>query len=68
MYVDCLLRSIKEQSGVDYKDMLFFDDELRNIRDVSQLGVTCIHVSDDCGLDVAALRQGLQAFSTKRNT
>ena len=64
--ISSTIHSIKEQSGVDYQDMLFFDDELRNIRDITQLGVTCVHVNDDCGLDVATLRQGLQAFSTKR--
>jgi magnesium-dependent phosphatase 1 len=30
--------SIKKSSGIDYSDMLFFDDEYRNIRDISKLG------------------------------
>ena len=30
--------SIKKSSGVDYSDMLFFDDEYRNIRDITKLG------------------------------
>jgi magnesium-dependent phosphatase 1 len=29
-----------EATGIAYKDMLFFDDEERNVRDISQLGVT----------------------------
>ncbi|XP_076169849.1 magnesium-dependent phosphatase 1 isoform X2 [Ptiloglossa arizonensis] len=37
---------IQKASGANYKDMLFFDDEHRNIVDVSQLGVTCIHVQN----------------------
>lgn len=61
-------KNIQEQSGIDYHDMLFFDDELRNIRDISQLGVTCIHVNDDCGLDMATLKQGLEVFSKRRTT
>ena len=32
------LCSIRRNSGVDYKDMLFFDDEPRNIRDISTIG------------------------------
>ena len=30
--------SIKKSSGIDYSDMLFFDDEYRNIKDISKLG------------------------------
>lgn len=33
--------SIKKSSGIDYPDMLFFDDEYRNIRDISKLGKSC---------------------------
>ena len=33
-----LYSSIKKSSGIDYSDMLFFDDEYRNIRDISKLG------------------------------
>ena len=29
---------IKTASGVEYKDMLFFDDEYGNIEDISTLG------------------------------
>jgi hypothetical protein len=27
-----------EASGLAYKDMLFFDDEMRNIRDINEIG------------------------------
>jgi len=30
---------IQKDSGIEYKDMIFFDDEPRNIRDISHLGV-----------------------------
>ena len=38
-----IFSSIKKNSGIDYPDMLFFDDEYRNIRDISKLGknVSC---------------------------
>ncbi|XP_003703091.1 magnesium-dependent phosphatase 1 [Megachile rotundata] len=37
---------IQKASGIDYKDMIFFDDEHRNIVDVGKLGVTCILVQN----------------------
>ena len=52
---DCLHPySIHKSSGVDYSDMLFFDDEYRNIRDISTLGEleilhrTCTSVAVCC--------------------
>ena len=39
-------RELTKVSGVDYEDMLFFDNESYNIREVSELGVTCIHCSE----------------------
>ncbi|MGF1637198.1 MAG: magnesium-dependent phosphatase-1 [Cyclobacteriaceae bacterium] len=35
---------LKFQSAVPYQKMVFFDDEFRNIKDVSALGVHCILV------------------------
>ena len=35
--------SLKRTSGVDYNDMLFFDDEFRNIRDISTIGMIIIN-------------------------
>ena len=32
------VHSIKKNSGVEYVDMLFFDDEYGNIRDISSIG------------------------------
>ncbi len=46
----------KTATGLDYKDMMFFDDERRNINDISKLGVTCIHVEN-----------GLEQHCAKRN-
>lgn len=36
--------ALGQDSSVAFSEMLFFDDEMRNIREVSQLGVKCIHV------------------------
>ena len=53
-------KSLQEDSQIDYHEMLFFDDELRNIRDVSKLGVKCIHI--DQGLTSEKLQEGLKMF------
>jgi len=37
--------SIQAKSGVPYNKMVFFDDEYRNIEDVSKLGVRCVYVN-----------------------
>ena len=39
------VHSIKKNSGVEYVDMLFFDDEYGNIRDISSIGWS-IHLHD----------------------
>ncbi|MCR9202629.1 MAG: magnesium-dependent phosphatase-1 [Planctomycetaceae bacterium] len=44
-----------------FSQMLFFDDEMRNIREVGQLGVTTVFVSG--GLDEALFREGLSRFA-----
>lgn len=37
---------IATKSKVEFRDMVFFDDESRNINDVSLLGVECVQVFD----------------------
>jgi magnesium-dependent phosphatase 1 len=55
--------SLREQSGFAYDEMLFFDDEMRNIRDVSQLGVDCVHVSE--GVNQPLFRHSMRAFQSR---
>lgn len=43
---------LREASGVSYDQMLFFDDEMRNIREVSTLGVTSVYVESGMSLDL----------------
>jgi magnesium-dependent phosphatase 1 len=35
------LSNIQKQSGINFKEMVFFDDEYRNIEDVGKMGVIC---------------------------
>ncbi|XP_065332586.1 magnesium-dependent phosphatase 1-like isoform X2 [Cloeon dipterum] len=51
----------KKNSGLDYSEMLFFDDEYRNIRDLVSIGVCSILVDE--GVDSSVIEEGLRKFS-----
>lgn len=55
--------SLRATTEFEYESMLFFDDEMRNIREVSELGVTSVFV--ESGLSQEVFDQGLQRFSKK---
>jgi len=57
-------RSIATDSGIAFEDMLFFDNEMRNCRDVARLGVTCVYTPD--GMTARAWRDGLARFAQAR--
>ena len=48
---------LRRQSGFGYEQMLFFDDETRNIREVRALGVHCVEVRS--GVNWGEFRRGL---------
>ncbi|CAO2815780.1 unnamed protein product [Amaranthus hypochondriacus] len=52
---------IHRRTRIPYTDMLFFDDEDRNIKAVKNMGVTSILVEN--GVNQQAFRQGLMEFS-----
>lgn len=57
--------SLQRKSQVDYKDMIFFDDEQWNISDITTLGVTCVHITDEVnGLDWTTFIGGLKTFAS----
>ncbi|CAN8270768.1 unnamed protein product [Cochlearia groenlandica] len=58
-------QKIHTRTGVPFNEMLFFDDEDRNIKSVSKMGVTSILVGN--GVTLGAFRQGLNEFSQNRN-
>ena len=51
---------LKEKSGVPFDEMLFFDNESRNVREVATLGVCCVFTPD--GMTVENWREGLAKF------
>ena len=53
--------ALTRESGVEYHKMLFFDDEHRNIDEVSRLGVTCTYVTS--GLSRQVFEIGLEEFA-----
>ncbi|CAM9313727.1 unnamed protein product, partial [Ectocarpus fasciculatus] len=55
-------QNIHDATGVEYRDMLFFDDEMRNIKTIRGLGVTCIKLSEESGLTFAAMNAGLKEY------
>ena len=42
---------LHKKSGTNFSDMYFFDDEYRNIQDVSELGVNCQYVKNGVNLE-----------------
>lgn len=43
---------IREESSIDFSDMIFYDDSVFNIREVSSLGVFCCHTPRGLTLDL----------------
>ena len=54
--------NLKLKSGFSYKQMLFFDDENRNIVDIKPLGVMAILVDSKVGVNLELIQQSLKQF------
>ena len=54
---------LKEQTGVPYSDMIFFDDEPRNINDISALGVYSVLVDHDNGATESVVKNSFINFA-----
>ncbi len=54
-------KALKEQTGFAYDQMLFFDDEPRNIQEVAQLGVQAVPVDHGVTWDLFASAVGHSA-------
>ncbi len=57
---------LSRKSGLTYSEMLFFDDENRNIVDLQKMGVVSILVTS--GVDCLVLDQGLAQFERERSS
>ncbi|XP_035221580.1 magnesium-dependent phosphatase 1-like [Stegodyphus dumicola] len=55
-------RRMHEESGIPYSEMLFFDDEQRNISDLKAIGVKSILVND--GVNLKIVEDALKSFKT----
>ena len=55
---------MSRDSKVDLRDMLFFDDEQRNIRDLTQKGVVSIFI--ESGVSTEIIYAGLKKFAKER--
>lgn len=60
-------KEIQKVTGVDYHDMLFFDDEYRNIDVQEKLGVTFVYLDERYGLTWEAYRNGLNLWRERRS-
>lgn len=56
--------NLKEESGVNYNEMIFFDDEMRNITDISSLNVVCQYIQD--GIDVISIETAFKEFQKRK--
>lgn len=54
-------KRIRERTGVEYSEMLFFDNESWNVREVERLGVVCVYCPQ--GLTRAAWEEGVRKFA-----
>lgn len=57
------LRAIKRATGADFDDMVFFDNQMNNIRAVQPLGVHCVYTPE--GQTHAYFNQGVEAWKKK---
>nr|XP_027217647.1 magnesium-dependent phosphatase 1-like [Penaeus vannamei] len=55
---------IKAKSRIEFSDMLFFDDEARNKRDLDGIGVLMILIED--GVTRNVIKKGLEEFARLR--
>ncbi|KAK5642468.1 hypothetical protein RI129_008635 [Pyrocoelia pectoralis] len=56
----------KKLLNMSYDDMLFFDDESRNIRDLKEVGVTSILVKD--GVNAKVVENGLKEYLNEHSS
>ncbi len=53
-------KNIQKKTGIPFEEMVFFDNEYRNIEDVSKLGVHCVYTPE--GLNWKYWQSGLKMY------
>jgi len=53
-------QALQKKTGISFEDMLFFDDDMTNIRSVGKLGVKCVHTPH--GVTAECWEKGLGMF------
>jgi magnesium-dependent phosphatase 1 len=57
-------RNLKKKFGdIEFEQMVFFDNQMNNIRDVSELGVHCVYCPD--GMTELIWEKGMKSFEGK---
>ena len=56
--------NLKINSGFSYKQMLFFDDENRNIVEIEALGVMAVLIDPEVGINLQIVNQSLKQFQS----
>lgn len=51
------------KTGIDYCDMIFYDNQMNNLEIVKKLGVTCVYTPD--GIDKKLFNKSLENFPSK---
>lgn len=59
---------LKAASGIPFEDMIFFDDQMGNIRSVSGIGVLSIQTSGDDGVSWKTFVEGLRQFNAAKKS
>ncbi|QDZ25391.1 magnesium-dependent phosphatase [Chloropicon primus] len=54
---------LKRRTGIEYEEMVFFDNERWNITEVKKLGVTCVHTPN--GMQAGQFEKGLALYAEK---
>ena len=57
--------ALREESGIPWTQMLFFDDQMGNIRSVSGIGVLSIQTRGDEGVSWSTFLEGLRQFNSR---
>lgn len=61
------LPNIKAATGLDYSEMLFFDDESGNVHKVQRLGVCSVLVPTSIGLCCKTFKEGLEKYAAQHS-